>query len=279
MVTIGYSGQAHIDDIPTDDWVARKILGEDVKVNINYRGIGLGKTLPFATLGKYLAILAGQLNDAKRRGRLTGDLEFRLVGFRCKPHQNIWVPCYGQVHWDRATKRYGVAISKRFWSWEGQTRRWISGTLGRSEQRAQVRLRQVISESPDGDNPNHAEAQLLKVMREFAGHDESVGRDYMAVVIKRSSPQIQVRYHPYLADSMLVNFDQARPNMIEAYSPWVIANGIVSPPSVMTGGFILRTKTNVDGLALAIRFDVPEPKGIRKMSELMLFSQPKKAWP
>jgi hypothetical protein len=270
LVVMSYSGQGHVDGLPTDDWLAKVLFGEDPSpIRDGRRGQRIGPAPRVWTLGKYLVHVTQELNTARRGDRLQGSFGINFTGLRWQRRNSFPLPCLGHIKWNTSTEMFRCDVSKRFWGWESNSKNTRVMALGRSE----VKAERLLADSLDGqdisDADEHPEQIMTDLVRHIADEDTSVGRDCMAILIKPTAPHVRVRYRPYFLDKvpLALRTDQVD---VHGVSPWIMTPSLTAPPSVIVGqGWSIQAGN------LVIHLDAPEAGTSIKA----VGTQPRKRWP
>src|ERR1022692_297818 len=270
LVAISYSGPAHIDGRPTDDWLVNAIYGEDpCPMRDGMRGQRFGPAPPVWTLAQYLECATEELTKAKNNGLIEGVLNFNYVGYRVHRKVPVSLPCLGYMTWRPGAKAYGWNISKRYWGWESQRGNTCVMALGHSQAKAEKMLAARL-DGQDINNPEYPEDIMTDVIHSIADEDSTVGRDCMAILIRPTVPQARVRYRPYMRDTVPYSMAGQVGLTPGSFSPWVITPSLTTPPSIIIGQGLTLHAGN-----LVIQFEAPDP-GISLAS---LSTQPRPVWP
>jgi hypothetical protein len=235
LIAMSFSGQAHINRIPTDDWLVSTMFGEDPCPTLDgRRGIRQGPAPRVWTLGKYIDHVSTELTKARRAGKIKDTSGITLIGLRWHREKNIAFPCFGYIRWNVKAGAFRCCISKRYWGWESRTRHAHVMALGRSEKRAQQLLIDRAS-GADLSDPMVVEKIMTEIIRRVADDDASVGRDCMSILLKRTPPHIHIQYRPYALDKIPLAL-QGKPMQVPAaFSPWIATPSITSPPLIIVG--------------------------------------------
>jgi len=128
--------------------------------------------------------------------------------------------------------RVGMSKRRKFWE---SGRNYLFRASGRSEQAAQILLRNRLP-ATDLHSKEQAAAMLISILRSLPPHDPTVGKDCLVTTIQHTPPQVLVQYKPYEVGRMLVEFATWSTTVPAAFSPWIVAPGLIASPQAISGG-------------------------------------------
>jgi len=232
VVALAYTGTAFIGGIPTDHWLAQQLAG----IEINPKNPPVIKTDPHLhnrDLGRSLLTIRDGLNQL--RTTENPNILIAIHGWQWNSKRRLR-PLTGSIERDTTQQAYALLYSQRHRYLEGpQTISSPVANFSPTElQRLSVGLR--------GEESRDAEVRLVETVRGVARKNPHVGPHCMSILIPPpSNPSISIRYFPAASTSLPVKQQLSRHESLKAYSPWILSTNICSPPSEITGAFVIRT--------------------------------------
>lgn len=234
VAAMGYSGIAHIREIPTDEWIAQCLTSQGYEENDKRRGICFGRNASGTTLDRAFHRLRTGLSsvpEPKEFGLTVCVAGWKIINRRIFPFYNEFI-------WRRGAARADICTTPRPWFWRSSL---CLGNIGKDAGKELSRLFEAYRrKNPHRLTPTDAEAVLLECLREVAARDSTVGSH--ALVITLPHPALgpgSSRFVPALPHlARIVGRDNERTIPV-AHSPWVIWGDLVYAPSALAGDFIL----------------------------------------
>jgi hypothetical protein len=230
LVSIGYTGHAYLEGVPSDEWIATMLWGRGIG-----HGRGFGGPLRLGDLGLLVNRLRGRLREVIGAG---GNPAITIVG--------------AGMQWNRRTGRtrptcfliicergvVNIRRLPRYWGWETAEGRPIIVPLPEAGElpwgnRLVASLRTVTQWE-------HVAAILADSLREFETRHPTVGRHCMAVYVPRSRAVPMVTR--FMPDTGAAGTSAAAPTLgalPAAYTPFIVAPGFVSGPTISVGTSLL----------------------------------------
>jgi hypothetical protein len=277
LVTIGYTGLAYLDGVPTDRWLARK-LAMDESLQDDGRGSmrqGFGVPKRWFTVGEAILTLAWALTDLYASMRTVSglpSLELAIVGWQWKASRWQWNlarsrPVAWHINKDGAAKRFLASQLPRYWGWEKRPGEFkfvdTPPRLSRETKRA------LLEELAKVGSLALAAEVLRRTIREVAEYDAGVGRDCMSIRL------------PHPAKSRIVDIafsspePRERTDRLPGYTPWVVAPDTVVSPTAVNAGSI-----EVFAGPFTFRFEGGQQPLVRDDGIIVVFEpQPRRAAP
>jgi hypothetical protein len=113
--------------------------------------------------------------------------------------------------------------------------------------------------------PDDAEQALVSAVRDVAKRDRTVGPHCMSVILPPPPARIvRTRYLPVTEGRAVIEDEQRRVEVPAAFSPWVIAPGVIARPSIIVGsGHEMAADAFGDAFRIVIEApEVPEGTGV-----------------
>lgn len=240
ILSISYTGHAFIGSLPTDQWIAEKLLGESFPRDRKPPAIGFGKT-KFVYIGPAFQMLKEEFNKAYHTEIKS---EFR----------NDWVDksfdlCIDGFVWGSKGnyRPFAAWLSKpqrsEIFEYGCRPRRWYLG--GRFAVSAAPSLNiskdimQSLVDQLANKNFNEAEENLVNAIREISKSNPLVGGDCMSILlpppnVAQNSP-VRVKFIPINGGKAILHSNTRQTIINVAYTPWLIGPGSFSSPSIISG--------------------------------------------
>ena len=234
---ISYSGLAYLGSMPTDQWIAEVISNRDLGMRV---GREAGSAVRIESrfvprVGFVFTRLAEAIADRFRNlpadHRAQG-LRVLVAGFLIRQPSSTRArarPFMIRYAYDRhAGGRVTRTELPRYWDW---ARSLKLGSVGVDPGTAKDHLLATLASPAEGGKRDQDDCERLLVdcIRTVSGKQRAgmntVGRDCMSAVLSREG-HIRVRFLP----------DPLNDPGLSAYTPWIVAPGVVWPPSVLSGG-------------------------------------------
>lgn len=247
VVSIGFTGLAHIRGVPTDAWIAEVLSGQPGTARASYlelRGHG-GRFYPpgWPDLGRALvrlrdacSVVFSELRRQRRNDELAAGLAISIAGWQWKWH---W---YGETAQLRPLRPIicriyysaqpipGFMLERlpRYWGWERNV--WWLESMPPLPTHIRGRLQAKLNESMlDG---TVIERLLMDAIREAANDPErGVSQDCVTTsLVPQRDPFVIVRYNPLpVAHAASVMGSQ----LPVSYTGWIVTPGMTEPPRLL----------------------------------------------
>lgn len=265
IYSIGYSGMAYLEGVPTDVWVAQKLRGERFDQRFAMR-MGPG--------GHWLDI--GQSVDLLRRDL---DALFSVLPASALSPQDLAV-----AGWQRQGKRARPVLwtirnsalsgwrtfeatcpTPRYWHFDHRRRHLLSsiGTNPLSGQQIAD-----LGENLRMASPEDSQHLLVDAVRLAARRSRVVGPHCMCVRVAPPFSIVEVEYDQLTEHRAIIRLGEEEVDVPVAFSPWVVGRDIVVAPSIMAGGF------QVQAGPITVRMQAPEVPPGRRVSAFQSQSRP-----
>ena len=242
IVTLGYTGWAYLEGIPTDQWIAEKLTGQEYDRNKTEHGFGFNPPEPSLDIG--LSVL-----------RLREALQTMSNGLSSR--------------WQEAWKkdRFAILLGGCQWNSKGRVRPILGVVLKprRSDQFHVIweernnylfaKNPYTVSHEPLGNmkieerkhllgklraaqNWDQAEAALISTVHDVARRTPIVGAHCMSILITPPAiGKVRVRFVPALPQMARLTSNAGEELEVPiAFSPWFIGPNLNWSPAVLTGG-------------------------------------------
>jgi hypothetical protein len=231
-VTIGYTGVAYIDRVPTDVFIAQQLSGLDLKKLFSVQvGLTPNQFRIFEALQTLKRVLEGILPKGPQLG-----FELIVAGFQRLPRRVI--PIFAVISYSlRGTTKLSFLP------------RHVSKLLQREKVYFQAspgqnfpphELSRLGHELQSSGTPERAEKKMARAIQRISSTNPYVGSDCMSIFLgakEDGSPLARVRFLPSAQHAMEVSVEAERHRTAIAYSPWILSPSLVLAPSVMAGGW------------------------------------------
>jgi hypothetical protein len=235
IVAIGMSGVAYIENVPTDQWLASVLTGEQPSAPQGGPGRGtrmqlFGRRLfpsGWLDIGAAMRRMAVRLSETfprlSRQERESG-LYLSVAGWQGRWR---WSQDGGELQrlrpilhrvWPNATQTFLVEGRPRYWGWESQ--QFGLDAVPKLPPDVLANLITELSSPPNNVlTDDVAEGILLTAMRRLSQMPErGVGNDYLSVSLNvHREPIVRIRYHPGSPTSGF-------------YTGWLVTPSVVQPP-------------------------------------------------
>jgi hypothetical protein len=260
VVSIGFTGLAYLDNVPTDQWLASVLTNEQPSAPQGGPGRGTrfrlfgGRLFPpeWPDIGTAMKRLQTRLSIAfpklRREERQSG-LYLTVAGW-----QGYWRwshdggdlqrlrPVLYKI-WPDRTQTFLLEGLPRYWGWESHEFRLAA--IPKLSPDILATLRTDLSSPPNNILTDEvAEGILLAAMRRLSQlPNRGVGADYLSVSIYLPrTPMVRIRYHP---ESFAPGF----------YTGWLVTPSAVQPPQAIQVSQGM--STGVQSGPLSISFEGP----------------------
>lgn len=236
IVTIGYSGQAFIEGLPTDSWIAKSLIDlPEVPESLMWRP---SRELKWPSIGEALERLRHKAESELSRSTIDQSIapKFSVVGWSWKTFANnrtLGYPLLCEIEIE-SSSTYSIKYSAKHWAWD---RRF---TLQTNPDLAKGELDHLMSEikGKGGNSPMALQDALVQSIRRISTSRADVGRDVMCVLLTpRSSPVVRVTYSPEDPQRYYAHKTPKGQTLLGDYAPWIMISTCVWPPSATSSGW------------------------------------------
>lgn len=228
LVSLGYTGRAYLEHMPTDEWIARRL-----RPDIEDSGTILFKRYQgrWPDLGEAVAALCHELDRVF--GKLRGPEEYFAIviaGFQWTRRS----PRLRRVFWylsNEGPAGFWIARRPRRWSADPafEIMEVPTGYLPLDESRL---MEQALASA---SSPDEAEQILTAALARPGARTTAVGPDAMVIRITPSTvPHVRFRFQQATPPRAAIRY-LGRDNAL-AYSPWLLTRDCVWRPAVMAAG-------------------------------------------
>lgn len=271
IVTIGYSGLAYLDGIPTDEWIAQKLWGRELPRHDDGRAVGHvlgGELRQSLDIGRAIErVRSGSQNALRKdRGALKARfLQIVLAGWQWRRmgSRTICRPILHSISSERQNGQICCDVDSvpRYWHYERALR---DGRLcpplmllpipitTDTPQAYMPELRTRLE--PVAHRPNTSRQTLVKEIQTQAANVPTIGKDCMCIYIPR--PNASVIEADYISAEWEPRISARGEIYSASYSPWIIGPGSLHAPSIILG----TQKAQIGSFAVRLRGPSP-PKG------------------
>ncbi len=232
IVTVGFTGLAYLANVPTDQWIAAMLAGEQPATPqggpsrgtriqtapANWPDIGIA----IQNLRAHLGDLFRRLNTEQREAGLT----LTIIGWQWKRRGANQIrrmrPILINLFYEPNAVTFLTQSAPRYWGWEKN-----GSGIKAAPALPKANFDEIVSllQSPPGNmlTDEVAESILIEAIRELAAApDRGIGQDLLSVSINvYRDPVVKVRYHPVSASELY-------------YTGWIVTSSIIQPPQIAT---------------------------------------------
>lgn len=239
IVCMAYTGAAYIGRFTTDEWIAEKLTGLSMGQRFSFK---TGPLPQWLDIGQAMTLLRNELM-ASEIARHDANFELVTVGWmwnRAKRPFRGWnfrrwpVP----MGWLIQKPSHGVfgEIQRLPRYWHYPSRSYLTSGPEANFDPAQLK---ALGEQlrPLNNDVSATEQMLVDTMRGVSGANPSVGPNCMSVLLPPPNlfSFVRVKFFPqHYHSAELVTPALAR-RLRVAYSPWLIGEGVISKPSILSG--------------------------------------------
>ena len=259
LLSIGYSGVAYLDNRPTDQWIAEKLIGEEVGSRARVQGshtiprrLKTGPTGPWYDVGNAIRVL---------REGLIATRGLRTV----ERHNFPRLIVAGWQRWKRKSRPVAYVIADDgegpLYSRLKATPRydWLRGRFHLNftpinHQLASIRAE--LNEQLEGSSPSadELEKRMAQALRRAADQFPEIGKDYLAVLLPPPGQRrIRTRYVAFdtPAQGPHQPHDEEPPYFGPVgFAPWIVAPHYEAGPSMMINSQVWEIGGPLGGLVL-----------------------------
>jgi hypothetical protein len=251
VVTIGYSGLAYLNDVTTDEWIAKVLVGIEPSRQDNDLTKGIrfgGKISKGYEIGNAIEQVQISAENALSKENIPAQskmLEIIFTGWqwRRKPNRIIWRPiAYGVLLKSKRGKIVSSVFGlKRYWHFEGIVReklglRWPFRLLQIpvANTKPDLLTRSLIKRlSPVAKDPEKVRQILVNEIKSRSQTQQTIGKDCMCIYIPVPS-ELTIEA-TYLAHEIEPKFVVGEIMYSAGFSPWIVGSHIQVPPSIIMG--------------------------------------------
>lgn len=227
---MGYSGIAYLQNMPTDEWLIRKILKERRENSVH----------------EIIKIIKRSAESLSQKIINQGQLMVSLAGYRRFYQNRCFGPFFARI--DRrigqnkasiegCAPRFFHGFSDLSWQQPGTSRGMLLDDLGCPiPQRILENDAKIINKTGDVE---YQERMIVDRIRSVSTLSNTVGSNILTVTLDRTKQEVNIKFHP-------VNDHWARietpTRIVEGnahHTPWIILPTVTKPPSAEIGDFTI----------------------------------------
>lgn len=248
IVTIGYSGLAYLDGIPTDEWIARTLWGEDLPRRDDGRAVGHTFGGGQSTdIGRAIERVRSGSENALRKDRTplkARFLQIVLAGWQWRRmgSRTVWRPILHVISSERQNGqiRCDVDSLARYWHYErglrdGKLRPpFMILPIPVTTDNPTPYMSELITRlEPVAYLPDTSRQTLVKEIRTQAASVPTIGKDCMCIYVP--PPSDSVVEVEYIAAGWEPSISARDKIYSASYSPWIIGRATLHAPSIILG--------------------------------------------
>jgi hypothetical protein len=232
VIALAYTGDAYLEDIPTDHWIAEKLAG--IKINLKSAPAMISYKESQRDVGLTLKVIKDELDKLVKRIQY---LVISIQGWQWDSSGKLR-PLVGDISKVSIGNAFNIRYEPRNWWAEG-----ASMTIAAPPSNISQEELTDLSNSLRHKSAVEAEGALVEKIRELSQRNSIIGPHCISITIPPpSNPNIVVRYLPEspsnLPESQRLTDDQ----LGWAFSPWIVSSKICIPPAQIIGnGFTAST--------------------------------------
>lgn len=247
VVSIGYSGLAYLEDVPTDQWIAQKLRGEE---RFEEREPGRPWGLTFGRAQRWLDI--GQSVELIRRecghvfSRLPPEMLKRqhvvLAGWQWRRGVVRPIVCQIRNSERRSGRRtFEASDLPRYWHWQKGNPLYLCWIPHRSPL-SRREIRDLAGQMrKTWWSPQTSQGLLVDAIQLAARKSSVVGRDCMSVFMPPpGSGIVEVSYVSPQQARAVVTGGPKPMEFPATFTPWIVGPHVVAAPSIVTSSWTLR---------------------------------------
>jgi hypothetical protein len=225
LVTLGYTGLAYLEHVPTDEWIAHRLWLDDLPpVAIKFRD----PPEKWPDLGQAVDTLREELNRVFSVQRGENTLTVAIAGWQWARRSSL----LRGVAWalsNEGTPEFTVRRHPRFSAADPVIAFGSHPPLRRAEHR---QLEQAVSSSSSSDE---MEQLLTSTITAHAARTHTIGPDSIVIRLDPTQPpEVRIRCSQAVPPRAVIRY-KGRDNNL-TYSPWVVMKNAVMRPTAGTGG-------------------------------------------
>jgi hypothetical protein len=224
LVSIGYSGHAYLNGVPTDQWIAQTLRGEDLSRPEERGTFTVGRVARWLDIGESVELLRREYERVFSSPPMSiqkSDQLLVLAGWQW--NRRLTRPIALAIHNTDSDSRqtFKIERSPRHWK-RGQ---FYIGQIPSSHLSTEsleellVQLRQVLA------SPDKTESLLISTVRRVANESTPavIGQDCMSILLPPpSSHTVLVRYVPLVEERAVITHGRLQRQVPVAFSPFII---------------------------------------------------------
>lgn len=232
IVTLGYTGLAYLEGIPTDQWLAESLADFTFDRSGRFRTfIRCGPLPQWRDIGLSVKCLCEKLQTALKRAR-SETFEIIIAGWqwgrRERTRPIIWSVSYpdgkGGAETTRLPRRWYMPMRTKLGATPG-------GNISDQD------FREVAARLP-AQSADEVEAALVHGIRLTANKNCLVGPHCISIGLPdpKRRLEVRVRYIPLGFQTAVVTGGGRTLEVPAAFSPWVVGQSLIAPPLILVGG-------------------------------------------
>ena len=234
IVSIGYSGPAYLDDVPTDQWIAQKLRGEDFAGD--RWAMHMGRASRWFDIGQSVELLRQQCEGAFARLPDPVSLELVIAGWQWRRRHAR--PIVWEITNTASDPRvFEKTAPNRHWYLEKPNRFAIYSTPNNNPlsdydfQAVGERLKSAYS-------AEQSLSLLVDTIRLAARKMPIVGPHCMSILLPPPGfRKVLVRYLPATAQEATISTAQKEVTVPAAFCPGIVGPQIAVRPSILVGAW------------------------------------------
>ena len=240
IVTMSYCGLAFINDMPTDERIARAISGvtdlmdgpSGLTGGGSWWGTRVGPIPRWPDVGQMVQLVARDLEDAISRASVHVRLvapAVQVVGFQWSRRRPFrWRPIAWRIHRPVGGRyKADIEISPR----PKEPPRFLT-VMPEPDCFSRQEMQAFADQLAGIDEIDGIERHLVEIICEAAKREPTIGPDAMVVAMNPREGLLRARFVP--AGPATATFVTGGMMQV-AFSPWIIGRRLIAPPSTMIG--------------------------------------------
>ncbi len=250
IVTIGYSGLAYLDGIPTDEWLAQMLWGKELPRHDDGRAAGHvfgGEGRQIIDIGRAIERVRSGSENALRKDRAplkARFLQIVLAGWQWRRMGSriVWRPILHAISSERQNGqiRCDVDSLPRYWQYErvlhdGKScRPFRMLPIPSTTDTPDAHTSELIARlEPVAHLPDTSRQTLVKEIQTRAASVPTIGKDCMCIYIPFPSPSVVEA--DYISAEWEPRLSTKGEIYSASYSPWIIGLASLHAPSIILG--------------------------------------------
>ncbi len=237
IATLGCSGIAYVENIPTDEWIVRALTDIAPDDPVGLGGLRFGWSRGDCMLDQAVHRLMKRL-DGRLEPRKYG-LIMTVAGWK-----TIKGRCYrfiDELEWGPAYEKGQRRHSPQSWFWK---RDLCLGVIGAHASELLVKnLENCRQRDPSRLDIEQAEHILVQTVREVASRDRTVGQHVLSVILPNPNFGGGIARFIPASDHWAKLVGRDREIILTvAHTPWVVSGDVIYAPSVAVGDQMLELR-------------------------------------
>lgn len=291
IVTIGYSGLAYLDGIPTDEWIAQTLWGKELPRHDDGRAVGHvlgGGTRQSIDIGRAIERIRCESQKALRNDPAPLKAKFLqivLAGWQWRRmgSQTVWRPILYAIRSEQQNGRIRCDVGNlpRYWHYERELRDGKSCRpfhmlpVPFTKDTPDPRAAELITRlGPVAHIPDTARQTLVKEIQTRAASKPTIGKDCMCIYMPFPPSSGGVVETDYISAEYEPRIPAWGEIYTASFSPWIIGPASLHAPSIFMG----MLKILIGPFIVRLRSPSP-PKGPGPRLTGASFSQKRKPKP